>query len=631
MAAEIDLPDEDLVTDEDLLTALALKADKSDARLVDNRTPIDGSVNLAKLATGFQLPRSKLDGSTRGSLDKADAAPQVDPETGLLPASIVPIQSLISWVKVADEAAMLASDTTAGSGVIREDTGTGWVLTENGDPAVLADWAELSAEASVISVNSRTGNVTGLAESSDARFTDERVPVDGSVDDSKIATGGLQLGSLSAGVQTALSAALTAYQAPEDGIPQADLDSATSNKVNVGFAGAGLFAGTVNLGDVSGLTLLNLSLGSVFKCRVIGSTVFQFVNWPTGTTTTVPEVEAQQDSVGHSISFSGITWLPDGSPPAFLVGGNQVNITEFRSSDNGTTIYGQAGSASGGGFGFYGDGSDGAITLDGTSTYPFLDKSGAFYTMIRDIYATNLTLAAGASLRPGVGKSFRIVVQNTLSIATGAFVSSAIGLQASASTGGSNLAGGSFAPGVDGPNGSTGVGVDGASVAGQSGGFGGRGGNGTGLNLGGAPGLATLPTGETLPRALPNAFTLARFGYQVPGSLLWWQGGAAGGSGGGDGTNPGGGGGCGGMIVHITARSIINNGTIQSIGGNGGTVTVGNVGGGAAGQGGPIVLIRSSYSGSGLVRSLGGTGGLGHGTGTNGASGGPGWVIQLTN
>lgn len=212
MTAEIELPDEDLVTDEELITGLALKADKTDSRLSDERVPQNGSVTADKLAVDFQLARAKLDGSSRASLGKADTAPQVDPVTGLLPSSIVPIQSLISWKKVTNEAGMLASGTTPGSGVIRDDTGTGWVLTENGNPTVLADWAELSAEASVISVNGRVGNITGLAESSDPRFTDTRVPIDGSVDGAKIVVGGLQPSALSVAAQSALTLGASAVQ-----------------------------------------------------------------------------------------------------------------------------------------------------------------------------------------------------------------------------------------------------------------------------------------------------------------------------------------------------------------------------------------------------------------------------------
>lgn len=395
----------------------------------------------------------------------------------------------------------------------------------------------------------------------------------------------------------------------------------------------------VNLGNVSGTTTLDLSAGSIFLCTVTGNTVFQFANWPSGAVGYQPYVIAQQDATGHSISFSGVSWLPSGSPPVFLTGASQVNITAFFSVDNGTTVWGQGGSATGGGFGVYGDGSDGAINLDGTQTYSFLNKSGNFYTMTRDIYPSSLTLGAGVSLQVGTaGISNRIICSGTLSVGSGAFITTVIGGAASGSSGGwngtsgsagTNGTGGSLGLGSAGPNGGTGAGTAGTSVAGQSGGFGGAGGA-SGGTAGGAAGLATLPSGETLPRSLPWASLVARFGNQTSGWQLW-PGGASGGAGAGDGTNSGGGGGCGANALMIAALSIVNAGTIQSNGGNGAQPPSGNCGGGGGGQGGPVVLIYGSYSGAGTVRSLGGSGGAGRGTGSGGASGGSGWIVQLVN
>jgi hypothetical protein len=394
----------------------------------------------------------------------------------------------------------------------------------------------------------------------------------------------------------------------------------------------------VNLGNVSGTTTLDLSAGSIFLCTVTGNTVFQFANWPSGAVGYQPYVIAQQDATGHTISFTGVSWLPSGSPPVFMTGASQINITAFLSVDNGTTIYGQGGSATGGGFGVYGDGSDGAVVLDGTATYSFLNKSGNFYTMTRDIYPSSLTLGAGVSLQVGTGISHRIICAGALSLASGSFITTVVGGQASGANGGyngtggsagTNGTGGSLGLGSAGPNGGTGAGTIGVAVAGASGGFGGAGGA-SGATAGGGAGLATLPSGETLPRALPWASLMARFGNQTSGWQLW-PGGASGGAGAGDGTNSGGGGGCGANALMIAALSIANAGTIQANGGTGGTAAAGNAGGGGGGQGGPVVLIYGSYSGAGLVRSLGGNGGAAHGTGVGGASGGAGWIIQLVN
>lgn len=402
-----------------------------------------------------------------------------------------------------------------------------------------------------------------------------------------------------------------------------------------GVAGLGGATTVTNLGNVTGNVTCNLAGGStVFVATITGPTTFTFTGWPTGSVATEPTVIAVQDAIGHPISFAGITWLPLGASPLFQTGAGQVNITGFFSTDNGATVYGQGGSLSGGGFGVYGDGTDGAVSLDGTNTYPGLfGKSGNFYWALRDLYLSSCAIGAGVTLQLGGGTTpvYRLTCTGTVSLGTGGFISTLVGTSATGATGGTNLTTGTVRAGANGPNGGTGPGANGTNVNGQSGGFAGRGGSsGTG-NAAGANGVAVMPAGYSLPRALPAAANIAAMGPNITGGIDFFPGGASGSAGGGDGVNAGGGGGPGGNPLYIAAQNLVNNGTIQAVGGNGGNATGGSAGGGGGGQGGPIVLIYGTYSGAGTILSRGGTGGTGATTGNAGQAGGPSWIVRLVN
>ncbi|GAA2150992.1 hypothetical protein GCM10009760_45910 [Kitasatospora kazusensis] len=386
---------------------------------------------------------------------------------------------------------------------------------------------------------------------------------------------------------------------------------------------------TVALGNVSGSAVLDLSAAATFTCTVTGDTVFTFTNWPTGSVATEPTVIATQDGTGHTISFSGVTWLPGGTPPLFQTGPHQVDISCFFSDDNGSTVYGQGGTSAGGGFGVYGDGSDGPAVLDGTATYPsFLGKSGSYYWLLRDVYLSSLAVAPGITLQLGGGDTppFRLFCSGLVSIAaTG-------GVAVYTNSSAAKAAGGSLLPGAWGPAGGTGAGAAGANVLGQSGKSAGQGGAAkSGATAGGAAGVSSLPAGYSLPRALPWAAQMAAFGPNVTGTTQFFPGGASGGAGAGDGSAAGGAGGAGGSPLFIAACNLVNNGSIISYGGRGGAAAGGNAGGGGGGQGGPLMLVHSSYSGSGAVASTGGPGGAGAGSGASGTAGGASWITRLVN
>ncbi|MFC9995765.1 hypothetical protein [Nocardia sp. NPDC127526] len=191
--------------------------------------------NLDRAATAYQkagagIPRTDLDSAVQSSLARADSAVQVD-GTGKLPEALIPSVAMTDFLgAVATQAAMLALSGQRGDWCTRTDKGTDWQLIA--EPAnQLSSWRERTYPASpVSSVNGRTGAVTtsstdvtdatsigravmtaataaaarstlGAGTSSlalgttsgtaaagdDARLSDQRVPTDGSVTNTKIA------------------------------------------------------------------------------------------------------------------------------------------------------------------------------------------------------------------------------------------------------------------------------------------------------------------------------------------------------------------------------------------------------------------------------------------------------------
>jgi hypothetical protein len=393
---------------------------------------------------------------------------------------------------------------------------------------------------------------------------------------------------------------------------------------------------TVPLGKVSDAVSLDLSKGATFTCTITGNTVFQFINWPTGLVSTEPTVIATQDGTGHTIKFTGVTWLPSGTPPLFQTGANQVNINCFFSDDNGTTVYGQGGTSPGGGFGVYGDGSDDAAILDGTNTYSFVGKStnGLYYWLTRDVYLSSLVVAPGITLQLAGGSTatYKLFCSGVASIASTGSIVTYVNASSLGAAAGSNLTGGSLLPGASAPGGGTGAGTAGTGLLGLDGASAGSGGAAkSGATAGGAGGKSFLTSGYSLPRALPWASMVAASGPNVSGTTVFFPGGSGGGAGAGDGSKAGGAGGPGGNPLFIAARNVVNAGAIAAYGGKGGDATGGNAGGGGGGQGGPIMLIYGSYSGSGALVSSGGAGGAGSGSGADGTAGGASWIIRLVN
>lgn len=263
-------------------------------------------------------------------------------------------------------------------------------------------------------------------------------------------------------------------------------------------------------------------------------------------------------------------------------------------------------------------------SLSSRPLMPGTTRSGAVYTLTRDAYFTDLTVATGVTI---VCAGYRLYARGTL---TGAGTISANGGNAAANTAGSGAAHGSVHgsyPGGSGGaingNGSP-IGTQGWSLGhgGLTGGVGGASGARTGGN---ASGVA-LPTGG-IRRAVPELASGQVYDVSAGPDVL----GGGGGSGGGAGSTTavgGGGGGAGGLLI-VLARILTGTLAFEAKGGNGAQGGT-NAGGGGGGAGGAIHLIYGDKSGwTGTTNVSAGTAGAANGTGAAGGAGKDGNVIQL--
>jgi hypothetical protein len=294
----------------------------------------------------------------------------------------------------------------------------------------------------------------------------------------------------------------------------------------------------------------------------------------------------------------------------------------------------------------FGDGSSGAGTLDGSTTVFGLVPSGNIYTMVADIYATNITINTGITL---ITAGYRIFGTGTLTLSGTAVISwngngGGNGSDESGGAGGAALADGylkgSAAGGVGGsttPNVVAGNGANTANSIGSSGAGGGNGGagSGTGGRSGGSGGTATASNVALI----ANWHLATLLDISSTGSTVKFNNsaGAGGGGGGGDGTGHngggGGGGGSAGGIIAIYFRNIVvgASASITANGGNGGngsnsggSDSSGGGGGGGGGNGGQVILVYNTITNSGTItasKGTGGTKGNGDHTGVNGVAG----------
>jgi hypothetical protein len=266
----------------------------------------------------------------------------------------------------------------------------------------------------------------------------------------------------------------------------------------------------------------------------------------------------------------------------------------------------------------YGDGSDGAVTFDGSSTYSFATYSSPTYTLTRDVWATTVNVSSGYTV---ITAGYRIFATTSIN-AVGNIHNN--GSNGSGTTAGAGGLGGFFKAGGAGAAGLLAASAGAAGTAQATptantwvGGVGGRGGQGR-LNNIGYNGGQIAPTNATNPanadggsKVTSNYVNyLTRY---VVGATNWQMTPSIGGGGGaksitGTAATSGAGGG-GGGICFVAAPVITGSGTISANGGSGGNAagTGGSFGGGGGGGGGVMCMIAKTSTIT--PTATGGTGG----------------------
>jgi hypothetical protein len=378
----------------------------------------------------------------------------------------------------------------------------------------------------------------------------------------------------------------------------------------------------------------------------------------------------------HIVQWNGSTSITSLSAPTACSAGNIMGGIDTGGNSTGCLTPGGTSTT---GFSFGGDGSDGAITFDGTNTYSGIEthtgsSPNFVYTLVRDVFATTLTVSSSKTVKNGnfsLYGSTSIDVegtvdnsgttstgQNATSDATGGSFAGSLPLPAVTTPftngngggfgGSSHTTGGNGSPGGGGANVINSVFASARSSTTWKGGDGGTGAGGAGGTGGsnGADGTFTS-TKSASPRMALRAFlglnenatgTASTFVFGVPALYNGVSGGGGGAGGGGDGSNNGAlggsGGACGtngGWILLVSPSITIGaSGVLKAIGGNGSNGAVGanataggNRGGGGGGaggcggNGGAAILVYHTLSNSGTLNVAAGT----HGSGAAGGSG----------
>jgi hypothetical protein len=295
---------------------------------------------------------------------------------------------------------------------------------------------------------------------------------------------------------------------------------------------------------------------------------------------------------------------------------------------------GSSGGSSGGaataavGVGIYGDGSDGTVTFDGTTTILGMAPAANIYTLTRDVFFAAATINNGITLETA---GFRIFCAGTLTnngtirrfIVAPTITPTPTQAATSVTTGTANSQGGvaGSAGATNTPNSLGGPGGAGATASGGTPGAPGAG--GTVVTSAAAGGSLHWLMQAVLPLLLSGTSNMR------PG------GGAGGGGSGGDGTAGGVAGGNGGVSVVIVARLIAGVGAIQARGAAGAPGQATFVGGGGGGGGGFVVIVSGSVAANAVpgqtIDAAGGPGGSGAGFGPNGTAGSAGNVFLIPN
>ncbi len=226
----------------------------------------------------------------------------------------------------------------------------------------------------------------------------------------------------------------------------------------------------------------------------------------------IGDTNAQVILIGHSGSSTSILgtlgFVESGGPTGLTIGAITDGEVLVRSGTTITssTLGGLDSSA------FYGDGSDGDLNFNGIATpVAGATLSGSVYTLQRDIYADDLTVASAVHLKG----NFRIYVNGTCSGVDATSIIGNPGANAANNVGGAGGNGGGVSGTINtttsyaGANGGTGVGSNasagGASSCGGPGGNGGAGSGGAGGTGGGVTATTAANGGTGICRVMPFA------------------------------------------------------------------------------------------------------------------------------
>jgi hypothetical protein len=281
--------------------------------------------------------------------------------------------------------------------------------------------------------------------------------------------------------------------------------------------------------------------------------------------------------------------------------------------------------------GYFGDGADGDIVLDGTNTYATLySKVGSVYTQLRPIYANTITFGSNITLNTSGLPTF--VKTNT--IGTGA-----TNVQINANRNGAASA---FF-GITGTGGAGGIGATGVGGAGQAAtpsgtqatliGVAGNGANGGGgTNAGGGQGAAQVSAATIGRTSFPFRMPFMPFTWGfgcIAGGLAGGGGGGGGGSGSLAGANGGAGGDAAGVLYWFsyaittdatTAWTWNANGSSGGAGANSPGVGRGASAGGGGSTGGVVWIVCVFRDGPLVVNAAKVNGGDGGAAGTGGTT-----------
>jgi hypothetical protein len=391
-----------------------------------------------------------------------------------------------------------------------------------------------------------------------------------------------------------------------------------------------------NVGVRTGSITLGAAL-QVYPASAAGIGVL--IRGLTAQTANLLEIQSVTPTTFLSVTSAGklvLTVAPQINVPAGAVTAGHVwTATDVDGNGNWAAA---AGGAEKEELGYYGDGSDGNITLNGGASVSGLyTKIGSTYYLLRDVFADQLTVTNTYTLNTS---GWRIFAKTGVTVDAGGFIdysglAGAAGANAAAAGTPAGGAGGNALPdtgtqalggsgaGGAGRNGQVGVGASGTfgSTSTGEGGGGGAGGQGE-VSFTLAAGGAVRPGGTIITakwRSTTGVVMAINFLIIVNGGA----GGSGGSSGGGDGVSrgaAGGGGGSGGGVIGIWAKAISISGTLSANGGAGGAGgntdgSGGAGGGGGGGGGGYIYLYYDTYTASGTVSVNGGAAGA---TGTLG-------------